>query len=151
VTARLALTAVAVSAALAAGVLIGWMVRPDAEPAASPARSVVVEVSGTRPDPIDTCVVLPSICKSTAVTSIPAPTPPPPRAELTLTTPSGQTRTSEMLPYQNRLTVPAGAGDVLVSAWADDTETLTCAISVDGREVARQQVERGIVTCRATP
>ena len=117
-----------VAVALAAGVVIG---------------------SGTRPDPIGQCVILPSLCDPASPLP-PEPVPPPPSAELTLTTASGQTRTSETLPYRDTLTIPAGGGDVVVSAAADDTDTLTCAISVDGREVARQQVARGVVTCRAT-
>jgi hypothetical protein len=152
---RHVLAAAVVLVALAAGVVIGWTVRPGAVPAAG-TREVVVEVDGTTPDPTpgpDTCVVLPSICKDTGVTSIPEPVPPKvePAASLVLTLPSGETRMQSSLPWRRTLSVPAGSGDVTVAAAADNTDTLVCSIRVDGREVARQEVERGTVACRASP
>jgi hypothetical protein len=156
-TRRLGWTAAAVVVALGVGVVVGWVVpRPGAASAPAGTRQVVVEVDGTTPDPTpgpDGCVVLPSICKDTGVTSMPEPTPPKvePAGSLVLTTPSGETRMQSGLPWTKTLTVPAGSGDITVAAAADDTDSLTCSIKVDGREVAHQEVERGTVACRATP
>lgn len=70
-------------------------------------------------------------------------------AEVVLTTRDGQVRDSAVtLPWERTLTGHAG-DEVTVSVGSRQATFLYCAIKVDGREVSRQEVDGGTVTCRA--
>lgn len=60
-----------------------------------------------------------------------------------------RSRFDEQLPWQQTVSVPAG-GPVQVSAAIDRADELACRMTVDGAEVAKQQVDRaGTVVCVA--
>jgi hypothetical protein len=137
-------TAAGALVALVGAGFAGWTVhRPAAAPAA---RRVVVEVTGTsHQTPLtgsDDCGDPYGLCPG-------PPTPVPVAAQLVVSTAAGQSRFDEQLPWQQTLTVPAG-GPVQVSAATDRADELTCRITVDGAEVAKQQLDKaGTVTCVA--
>ena len=71
-------------------------------------------------------------------------------ASVVLTTPAGQTRqTDQTLPWQRTITLHPGQ-EVSVSVRSGTATSLECTISVDGKQVAKQDAARpGTITCQA--
>jgi hypothetical protein len=71
-------------------------------------------------------------------------------ASVVLTTPAGRTRqTDQTLPWQRTITLHPGQ-EVTVSVRSGTATSLECTISVDGKQVAKQDAARpGTITCQA--